>query len=89
MPPLGVTIRYRSEREDWVQAMVAAGLGCSIMPESLPAIDGIGTRPLAEPEVSRMISLVTVAGRPFGPALTRMLRVAQRYDWPGRVPETA
>ena len=81
--PLGVNVRYTSEREDWVQAMVAAGLGCSIMPEHLPMIDGIGTRPLKEPKVVRTVSLVTVAGRRHSPALAGMIRVAKRYPWPG------
>ena len=81
--PLGVSVRYSSEREDWVQAMVAAGLGCSIMPEHLPMLDGIGTRPLKDPKVSRMVSLVTVAGRRHSPALAGMVRVAKRHQWPG------
>lgn len=80
--PLGVNVRYSSEREDWVQAMVAAGLGCSIMPEHLPMMDGISTRPLKDPKVSRTVSLVTVAGRRHAPALASMVRVAKRYAWP-------
>ena len=81
--PLGVNVRYSSEREDWVQAMIVAGLGCSIMPEHLPMLDGIGTRPLREPKVSRTVSLVTVAGRRHSPAVAGMIRVAKRYPWPG------
>ncbi len=81
--PLGVNVRYSSEREDWVQAMIVAGLGCSIMPEHLPMLDGIGTRPLREPKVSRTISLVSVAGRQHSPAVASMIRVAKRYPWPG------
>ena len=81
--PLGVEVRYSSEREDWVQAMIVAGLGCSILPEHLPMLDGIGTRPLREPKVSRTVSLVTVAGRRHPPALAGMIRVAKRYPWPG------
>ncbi len=81
--PLGVNVRYSSEREDWVQAMVVAGMGCTIMPEFLPAITGIGTRPLAEPEVARTVSLVTMAGRRHGAALAAMVRLAKRYPWPG------
>ena len=81
--PLGVNVRYSSEREDWVQAMVAAGMGCSIMPEHLPMMDGIGTRPLREPKVSRTVSLVTVAGRRHSAALAAMVRLAKRHPWPG------
>lgn len=80
---LGINVRYTSEREDWVQAMIVAGLGCSIMPEHLPMLDGIGTRPLKEPKISRTVSLVTVAGRRHSPAVAGMIRVAKRYPWPG------
>ncbi len=83
-PRFTVKVRYSSEREDWVQALVLAGLGCSIMPEYLPALPGIATRPVAEPEVSRTISLVTVAGRRHSPALDVMTRLARRYPWPGQ-----
>ena len=83
-PKFTVKVRYSSEREDWVQALVLAGLGCSIMPEFLPALPGIATRPVAEPEVSRTISLVTVAGRRHSPALDVMIRLARRYAWPGK-----
>ncbi len=80
---LNTNIRYRSEREDWVQAMVLAQMGCAIMPEFLPTLPGLETRPVVEPEVSRTISLVTVAGRRFSPALQTLIRLAQRFPWPG------
>lgn len=72
---------YRSEREDWIQAMVAAGMGISIMPEQLPTQPGILTRTLVEPEVSRTVHLVTVAGRRFTPMVSRFVDLARRYDW--------
>ncbi len=76
-----VNVRYRSEREDWVQAMILAGMGCSIMPEFMPLMPGIATRLIIEPEVSRMVSLVTVAGRRFSPAVQALVRLVQHYDW--------
>jgi len=80
-------IRYTSEREDWIQAMVLAGMGCSIMPEYLPMLPGISTRPITGPEVSRTISLVTVAGRRHSPALNNMIRLAGLFSWPGKTPD--
>ncbi len=77
-----VKVRYSSEREDWIQAMVLARLGCSIMPEFLPALPGIVTRPAVEPDVARTISLVTVAGRRHSPAVSALVRLARRYPWP-------
>jgi len=56
-------VRYMTEREDWVQMMVTSSLGCAVMPRFLPLIDGLLLRPLVEPQVSRQVSMVTVAGR--------------------------
>jgi DNA-binding transcriptional LysR family regulator len=77
-----VNVRYSSEREDWIQAMVLAGLGCTVMPEFLPLLPGIATRPLVEPEIERTISLVTVAGRRHSPAVGALVRLAKHYPWP-------
>jgi DNA-binding transcriptional LysR family regulator len=78
-----VKVRYSSEREDWIQAMVLAGMGCTVMPEFLPLLPGIATRSLVEPEIARTISLVTVAGRRHSPAVGALVRLAHRHPWPG------
>src|SRR5262249_39822886 len=67
----GITLKevYRSEREDWIQTMVMAGLGICFMPEFSPSLPGLSTRPLVEPEVLREIALVTMPGRRFSPAV--------------------
>lgn len=80
-PAENVRICYSTEREDWIQAMILAGMGCAVMPEFLPTIPGIATRPLVEPELSREISLVTVAGRRFSPALKTIVGLARRHAW--------
>lgn len=82
-PYNSVRVCYMSEREDWVQAMVAAGLGCTLMPQYLPIIDGVITRPLIEPEVSRQISIVTVAGRPHSKPVSIAVSTAQAMQWDG------
>jgi LysR family transcriptional regulator, hydrogen peroxide-inducible genes activator len=73
---------YRSEQEDWIQSMVLAGMGISFLPEFLPVLPGIQTRPITEPEVARDVVLLTVAGRPFTPALSSFHQAIRRYDWP-------
>lgn len=78
-----VNIRYSSEREDWVQALVLAGHGCSVMPEFLPTLPGIATRPVSEPAVSRTISMVTVSGRAHSPLLRSIMRIASAFPWQG------
>ena len=74
-------MRYRSEREDWIQAMILAGMGCATMPEFLPLMPGICTRKLTEPEISREVCLVTVAGRRYSPAVQAFIGLAQHHDW--------
>ena len=76
-----VNVRYRSERESWIQALVIAGMGCSIMPEFLPMLPDIGKRPLIDPEIKRDIKLVTVSGRQYSPPVQAFLRLAARHDW--------
>jgi DNA-binding transcriptional LysR family regulator len=81
MPYRQVQVRYMTEREDWVQMMVAAGLGCTVMPRFLPIVDGVMTRPLIEPDVSRQISIVTVAGRPHSRPVAAALDGAKSLAW--------
>lgn len=74
--------RFRSEREDWVQAMVLAGIGVAVMPEFSVSVPELLQRPIVEPAISRTIALVSVPGRPFSPATAAMVRSAQSFDWP-------
>jgi len=75
--------RFRSEREDWVQAMVLARIGFAFMPEYSVTHPELLQRPLVEPSVSRTISLVSVPGRPFSPAVSALVRSLQSFSWPG------
>jgi len=80
-PYQGVRVCYAGEREDWVQAMVSAGLGMTVMPEFLPILPGIEMRLVVEPEVYRQVSLVTVAGRRHTRPVEHAARTAQNFDW--------
>ena len=73
--------RYRSEREDWVQAMVAAGLGFAFMPEYAITHPGTIQRALASPAVARSIALATMPGRQQSPAVTTFVRAARSHRW--------
>jgi LysR family hydrogen peroxide-inducible transcriptional activator len=81
----GVELRqaYRSEREDWIQTMVMAGIGICFLPEYSVLLPGLQTRPLIDPEVTREVSLVTVAGRRFSPAVAAFVRAIKAYRWLG------
>jgi DNA-binding transcriptional LysR family regulator len=75
---------YRSQRDDWVLAMVAAGIGFSFMPEKSVTHPGAVARPLVDPEFWRQVNLVTVRGRPHSPAVGALVREATRLPWAGR-----
>jgi DNA-binding transcriptional LysR family regulator len=76
-----LTRPYRSERDDWIMTMAAAGLGFSFIPESCVTMPGLVTRPLTEPDVVRTVSLVTVRGRPHASAVGAFVRAAAREKW--------
>ena len=75
--------RFRSEREDWVQAMELAGIGFAFMPEYSVTLPGLMQRPLTEPSVERQVCTVTVPGRRHSPAVDAFLRATRSFAWPG------
>jgi DNA-binding transcriptional LysR family regulator len=79
----GVEMRtaYRSERDDWIQSMVMAGIGFTFLPEFAVSLPGIVTRPLADPDVTRQVNLATVRGRPHSPAVGAFVHACRRYAW--------
>lgn len=77
---------YRSERDDWVLAMVAAGLGFGFMPEHSISHPGVVAKPLVDPEFWREVALVTVRGRPHSPAVGALVREAMRTRWGAAAP---
>jgi DNA-binding transcriptional LysR family regulator len=72
---------FSSEREDWIQSMVAAGIGICLFWEFSPTLPGVVTRPIVAPEIAREISLVWVAGRRFSPAATVFTRAIRSHPW--------
>lgn len=76
-----LNVRYQSEREDWIQAMILAGMGCAFMPEFMPMFPALRTRILIDPEIWREVSLITARGRRFSPALDLLVRMAKTHDW--------
>ena len=65
-----------TERSDWLQPLVAAGLGIALVSASAALLPGVTTRPIAGLALERDVEIVTVAERePAEPAL-RFLRAA-------------
>ncbi len=77
-----IHVTYRSEREDWIQTMVTAGMGICFLPEFSSVLPGLQRRPLVDPEVVREVSLVTVAGRRYSPAVATFIRAIRAFRWP-------
>jgi len=75
-------VGYASEREDWIQNMVAGGLGICFIPEFSALIAGVQTRPLIDPEVWRDICLVSKRGRSQSAAVKNFISVLRAYPFP-------
>jgi len=72
---------FRSEREDWVQGMVDAGMGFAFMPEYSVTLTGLTHRPLVDPAVVREVCLASIAGRPLTPAAQAFVAAAKSHRW--------
>lgn len=73
---------YRSEREDWLLTMVAAGMGVCFLPEYTATFPGVIGCPVVSPSVERDVCLVTVAGRRWSAPVAAFVQAVQRYPWP-------
>jgi DNA-binding transcriptional LysR family regulator len=84
----GISMRqvFTSERDEWVIAMIKAGLGVGYFPEFSATDPDVVTRPLIEPAFQRMVTIVTVRGRPHSPAVGAFIRHARNERWPGPDP---
>jgi DNA-binding transcriptional LysR family regulator len=75
-------ICHASEREDWIQNMIAGGLGICFIPEFSALIPGIETRPVVDPLVTREVCLVTMAGRRQSPAVSSFVKAVREFPFP-------
>ena len=73
--------RFRSEREDWLLKLAAAGLGICLLPEFSAVQPGLVARPVVSPSVFREVCLVTVSGRRASAPLERFVRDVRDHDW--------
>jgi DNA-binding transcriptional LysR family regulator len=72
---------FRSEREDWVEAMVLAGLGFAFMPKYSIRSRDLHQRPLVEPAVQREVLAVDMRGRARSPAAKLFLDELKAHRW--------
>ncbi|MDD9910556.1 MAG: LysR family transcriptional regulator [Ahrensia sp.] len=73
--------RIQTEREDWIQSMVANGLGISAMPEHSIIVDGIVTRSVTGLELGRHVTMVAVSGSGNPREVRQILKLAKLFDW--------
>lgn len=73
---------YRSDRDDWVLAMIAGGFGFGFFPKYSIEHSGVVAIPMAAPEFWREVNLTTVKGRPYSPAVGALVHEAMRSSWP-------
>jgi DNA-binding transcriptional LysR family regulator len=79
---LEIDVIVRSEREDWIQRLIAEGAGVTLLPRNSIVAEGIVTRPVQDLPVHRSVEIVTVKGRPLRDVVQRFVTFAQEYDWP-------
>lgn len=73
--------RFQSEREDWVQQMVAQGAGVCSLPEYSVIVEGITLRAVKGLTLSRNISMVAVSGSANPREVRVILGLAKDFNW--------
>ncbi len=81
---LDLNIVFASEREDWIQGLLLAGLGYAIVPEFMDVPEGLVKRPLVAPEVTREVAVITLRGKQLSPAASKFVRLASSHRWAGK-----
>jgi len=74
-------IRFESDNIAWIQALIHAGQGVSVLPEHTLLQPHILSRPFHRSEHHRCIRLVTVSGRRHAPVLRTFISLAAQHDW--------
>ena len=73
--------RVLSEREDWIQQLVASGAGVCSLPERSAIVDGIVLRPIEGLDLSRQVTLVAVSGSGNPKEVRKILAMAAKHAW--------
>jgi len=73
--------RFASEREDWVQQVVAGGDGICLLPKLSVISDNIITRPIEGLDVRRTVVFASVSGSGNASALQQVRMMAKDHNW--------
>ncbi|MGB0505317.1 MAG: LysR family transcriptional regulator [Pikeienuella sp.] len=81
---LQLDVAMRSEREDWITALIDDGAGVSVMSEDTALLCGVQYSPIEGMAASRRMEIITAASRPPVGMLAAFWDAAAEYDWPGK-----
>jgi len=73
--------RLRSDREDWLQGVVAKSQAICILPERSVLVHGLVTRPIDGFVLEREVVLATVSGSTAPVEIRKIARLAAGYNW--------
>ncbi|SFO39159.1 LysR family transcriptional regulator [Sphingomonas sp. OK281] len=73
--------RIRSDREDWVQGVVADGHAICILPERSVSARGLVTRPIDGFALERDVVIATVSGSTAPVEIRKIAQLAAGYAW--------
>ena len=73
--------RFRSDRDDWVQRVVAEGEAICILPERSATAQGLVTRPIDGFVLEREVVIATVSGSTAPVEIRKIAQLAARYAW--------
>ena len=73
--------RFRAERENWVQRVVADGHAICIRPERSAAAPGLVTRPIEGLSLERELVIATVSGSTTPVEIRKIAQLASMYEW--------
>lgn len=77
----------QSDREDWIQQLVAGGHGITSLSEYSRVVPGIVLRPVTGVELARKVSLISILGSTASKAVRTMEKMARHYDWKSHLGE--
>jgi DNA-binding transcriptional LysR family regulator len=78
---LDIESRIQSDREDWVQKLVAAGHGICALGEFSKVVPGICLRPLVGVKMSREVVMSSIFGSSASRATLALADHAEKYEW--------
>ena len=73
--------RFRSDREDWVQRVVADGHAICILPERSATARGFVTRPIEGFVLERDVVIATVSGSTATVEIRKIAQLAAQHEW--------